>query len=352
MPTPTITTREKLQDYLHHAMELEHATIPPYLLALYSIHPGTNSDATHILRVVVVEEMLHLTLAANLLNAVGGTPNPSATGFVPHYPTGLPDGETDFEVSLTRFSRNAVETFLKIERPGHDLGSAPRLVSRKRPSTSKLGACRGEKDMHYYSIGDFYKEIALGLEYLYQQMGGTLFCGDVQKQVTAEYYYSGGGGLFPVTDQKSALAALDLIIGQGEGATGRMYDDDGELAHYYRFLQLKLGKYFQKGDKADAPSGPALKVNWDAVHPIKANARLADYTTPELRAAAVAFNNSYKEFLALLTAAYNGAPRLLLQAVPQMFKLRDQMCQLIHNPIPGMDGVNAAPTFEIEGTAP
>ncbi len=33
--------------YLHAAMQLEHATIPPYLTALYSIHPGTNSDAVH-----------------------------------------------------------------------------------------------------------------------------------------------------------------------------------------------------------------------------------------------------------------------------------------------------------------
>jgi hypothetical protein len=55
-------------------MKVEHATIPPYLLALYSIHPGTNLDATQVLRVAVVEEMLHFTFGANLLNAVGGKP--------------------------------------------------------------------------------------------------------------------------------------------------------------------------------------------------------------------------------------------------------------------------------------
>lgn len=113
-------------------MQLEHATIPPYLLALYSIHPGSNNEASQILRVVVVEEMLHMTLAANVLNAVGGTPNLSAKGFVPLYPTGLPDGEKDFEVSLSRFSKSALDTFLKIERPDHDMATAPRVVSRKR----------------------------------------------------------------------------------------------------------------------------------------------------------------------------------------------------------------------------
>ena len=77
----------------------------------------TNSDATHVLRVVVVEEMLHLTLAANILNAVGGKPDLTVPGFVPQYPAYLPTGETDFEVHLQAFSEDAVNTFLKIERP-------------------------------------------------------------------------------------------------------------------------------------------------------------------------------------------------------------------------------------------
>ena len=72
-------------------MQLEHATIPPYLTALYSIIPGTNSDAFHVLRVVAVEEMLHLTLVANVLNAVGGVPDLTAAGFRPALP-GLPAG--------------------------------------------------------------------------------------------------------------------------------------------------------------------------------------------------------------------------------------------------------------------
>src|SRR3954467_6230529 len=117
MGMPTITTVEELRAHLHVAMQLEHGTLPPYLTALYSIQPETNSEARHILRVAVVEEMLHLTLAANVLNAVGGTPDLTAPGFVPEYQAYLPDGETDFRVSLQRFSREAVDTFLRIERP-------------------------------------------------------------------------------------------------------------------------------------------------------------------------------------------------------------------------------------------
>ncbi len=115
-----INTLDDLHDYLDHAMRIEHATIPPYLLALYSIQPGTNLDATQVLRVIVVEEMLHLTLAANLLNAVGGKPNLTVPGFVPKYPAYLPDGEDDFQVHLQAFSEETVDTFLKIEAPAND----------------------------------------------------------------------------------------------------------------------------------------------------------------------------------------------------------------------------------------
>ncbi len=78
----SIRTLDELKEFLHRAMQLEHATIPPYMTALYSIKPGSNQAATQILRVIVVEEMLHLTIAANILNAVGGTPDLASPGAV------------------------------------------------------------------------------------------------------------------------------------------------------------------------------------------------------------------------------------------------------------------------------
>lgn len=347
MPSAQITTIEELHYHLHLAMQLEHATIPPYLLALYSIHPGTNTDATHILRVVVVEEMLHLTLAANILNAVGGTPDLSAPDFVPLYPTPLPDGETDFKVDLQHFSKDAIETFLKIERPRKAPDEDSRLVHR--PGLKSL-VSKGllNHQLHYYSIGEFYEAIARGLDYLAETLGEEkLFIGDPAKQATSEYYYSGGGELFAVTDLKTAVAAIDLISGQGEGLGGEIYDTEHELAHYYRFDQLRLGRYYQPGDQPGAPSGPELTVDWDATYPIQKNPRVEEYGNGELYQAAIAFNQSYAQFLALLTKTFNGQPQLLLEAVPQMFRLRERITQLIHNPIPGKEGVNAAPTFEV-----
>src|SRR5688572_31316287 len=56
-------------DALQQAIELEHSTIPPYLYALYSLDENLNGEIADIIQSVAVEEMLHLTLAANVLNA-------------------------------------------------------------------------------------------------------------------------------------------------------------------------------------------------------------------------------------------------------------------------------------------
>ena len=83
---------KRLQDLLQAAVELELATIPFYLCAIYSLRPGSNDEVGLIIRSVVVEEMLHMALAANVLNAIGGEPRVTGTAHVPQYPHELPDG--------------------------------------------------------------------------------------------------------------------------------------------------------------------------------------------------------------------------------------------------------------------
>ena len=346
MTTSTIRTRDDLVAYLDAALALEHATIPPYLTALYSIHPDTNSDAAHIIRVVAVEEMLHLTLVANVLNAVGGRPDLTRPGFVPRYPAYLPDGEHDFTVGLGPFSRNTVETFCKIERPRRAPEGA-RLL-RTDPGKPMLAASPTAEGMHFYSIGEFYEEIIEGLGRLAAADPG-LFSGDGSRQVGPEQFYSGGGEIIRVRDLDSACRALRFIAEQGEGMGGGVYDAEGELAHYYRFRQLlDPHRYYRPGDKPDAPSGDEVKVEWDRVYPVKVNARMSDYPEgSELAAAAAAFNADYGRFLGLLTTAFNGEPDRLQEAVWHMFRLRDGFNRLIRNPLPGSPGLQAAPTFEV-----
>lgn len=343
----TINDRDDLIKYLHKAMVLEHATIPPYLTAYYSIHPTTNSDAAHIIRVVAVEEMLHLTLVANVLNAIGGTPDLTRPDFVPSYPTYLPDGERDFVVDLRPFSPEAVETFCKIERPALAPDGA-RLMPASSTATPSLVTSPTREEMRFYSIGEFYAEIIEGLQVVAAQEP-DLFCGDPARQVRPEYFYSGGGQVIVVSDLDSALRALEFIAEQGEGLDGGIYDKEEELAHYYRFRQLHFGRYYQKGDSPhDAPSGPRLDIDWDAVYPVKVNAKLADYPVDsELAQVARDFNAEYFAFLGLLDTAFNGKPSLLLDAIWYMFRLRDGINRIIRNPLPGSGGLHAAPTFEM-----
>jgi len=358
MPNHPIETIEELKEHLRVAMQLEHATIPPYLLALYTICPDTNPEATRILRTVVVEEMLHLTLAANLLNAVGGKVCLTCPGFVPCYPAPLPAGLGDFKVSLRPFSKQALKTFLQIERPA----KAPSANEVLMPLNGRKLAFHMHHPGHpgdaYYSIGEFYKAIAEGLQKLNQDSlngGKKLFCSIPQNQVGPEYYYSGGAKLLKVCDLDTALTAVNTIIEQGEGFDKGVFSDSGELAHDYRFEQLDLERYYLaknadgKPDQPGHPTGPELKVEWDKVYPAKVNARLTDYEPfPDIHAAAVNFNREYFEFLGLLTKAFNGQPGLLLTAaVPKMFALRNLILQLVHVPLPNDPGTNAAPTFEM-----
>jgi hypothetical protein len=343
----TINNRDDLISYLHAAMALEHATIPTYLTAYYSIRSTTNSDAAHIIRVTAVEEMLHLTLVANVMNAIGATPDLTRPGFVPSYPAYLPDGEDDFTVDLRPFSREAVETFCKIERPGKAPSDGSRLVPTSDTSRPLLVTSPTAEGMRFFSIGEFYEEIIEGLEQVAAGDPG-LFCGDPALQVGPEYFYSGGGVVIVVCDLDSARRALRFIAAQGEGLDTGIYDADGELAHYYRFRQLQLGRYYQVGDHPDAPSGPPLSVGWDDVYKVKVSAKLADYPPgSEIADVAKNFNAEYGAFLALLTTAFNGQPEKLQDAVWYMFRLRDGFNRLVRNPLPGSDGLHAAPTFEI-----
>ena len=352
-----ITDLAGLHRHLHAAMQLEHATIPPYLTALYSIKHGSNSEGFHSLRTVAVEEMLHLTLVGNLMNAVGGKVNLTESGFVPLYPAYLPDGETDFAVSCQKFSRQAIETFLKIERPAslnpasHPAGSG-NLRHRKRKAGLLLAGHPGHPeqrgDEHFYSIGEFYKAIEQGLDRLHAEMGEALFSGDPARQIGPEYYYSGGGGLIEVRDIATARAALELIAEQGEGITGHIFDEDGEISHYYRFQQLVLGRYYREGDLPDQPSGGEVPVDWEQVWPIRTDARLSDYASGSgLQRAAAQFNGDYGGFLSLLTRAFAGEPKLFIEAVGDMFRLKEQFGNLMRQPVPDGSGLHAAPTFEI-----
>src|SRR5215467_6022457 len=172
-----ITTIDDLRTRLQWAIEIEHSIIPPYLCALYSIEPGRNIEAVEALTSVFIEEMLHMTLAANVLNAIGGTPTLDRADFLRTYPTPLPHSRGTFQIPLARFSRAAIDTFMRIENP-----EAAEAVA--------------EADQ-YDTQGQFYLSIEQGLQNLCTVHGEQqIFSGNPARQVTDDCLdYTGSGRL-------------------------------------------------------------------------------------------------------------------------------------------------------------
>ena len=50
-----LTTIEDARSLLQTAVGVEFGTLPPYLYALYSIPPGTNPEANHLIRSVALQ---------------------------------------------------------------------------------------------------------------------------------------------------------------------------------------------------------------------------------------------------------------------------------------------------------
>jgi CDGSH-type Zn-finger protein len=332
-----IRTLEELRQHLQWSIELEHATLPPYLCALYSIKDGSNQEAAEVVHSVFMEEMLHLTLAANILNAVGGSPQIDTPTFLASYPTYLPHSNRAFEVPLSKFSKDALEVFLQIERPAEHEGLP--------------------EDDNFETIGQFYEAIEEGLERLSRELGeDAVFCGDPSRQVTDELYYGGSGRIIEVRDLASALAALEEIVEQGEGLQHQeVWDGDRdmfhpereEVAHYFRFNELYVGQRHKPGDTPQSgPTGEPLEVDWDAVHNMRPNPRAGDYPEgSDVRARMDEFNRSYSGVLHLLHECFNGSPRLLAVATGEMYALKQQATLLMR--LPSGDGVTTAgPSFE------
>jgi hypothetical protein len=208
-----ITSIESLRQHLQTAIELEHSTLPPYLCALYSLKEGSNDEARAVLQSVALEEMLHLTLAANILNAVGGAPALDSPRLLPSHPTTLPHSDGSIVLSLRPFSRDAVEGFMAVERPA--------------PTDS------ASEDENYATIGQFYRAIDEALVRLSAEIGeAALFSGDPSRQVTDALYYGGAGRIITVTDLASARRALREIVEQGEGLDHQsIFDGDKDMFH-------------------------------------------------------------------------------------------------------------------------
>ena len=223
----------ELKRNLQTAIQVEHSTIPLYLYAMYSIKPGTNTKAYNLIKTIVIEEMVHMTLAANILNAVGGDPDFVHERFIPVYPGLMPGGlRPELVLRLEPLTKPLLkDVFMVVEEP------------REAPTG-------GDTEEHNLTIGAFYRKIRKELIRLNER--GDLFISDHSRQVDGTYFPKDARvRAFPVTDLKSALKAIDLIISEGEGSHVKDPTDftHKDIAHFYKFEEIYRGQELVRNGK-------------------------------------------------------------------------------------------------------
>jgi CDGSH-type Zn-finger protein len=249
-----VTTREELIYLLSHACELEHGVACVYLFAAHSLKSDaseggmTPTQAEMVRRwkrklsAVAVEEMLHLAQLCNVLTAIGGAPHFRRTNFpVPR--SALPIND---HMTLEPFSIETLERFMAIEMPEPGILSpeeqveAEAVAARARERRGRRGPTELHVepvpvagcepfDVDFTTQGEFYHKIMSGIACIPED---ALFIGPPQAQANARFV-DFQNKLVRVTDRKSAIAAIQMVIEQGEAPTAAHPD-----AHFWVFRAI------------------------------------------------------------------------------------------------------------------
>ncbi|WP_033331553.1 MULTISPECIES: ferritin-like domain-containing protein [Streptomyces] len=300
-------TEQELKDALQRAIMLELSTIPPYATALWSIiDPNKNEPVAHTIREIVFDEMSHFGLVCNMLTSIGGTVVLTDPLTVPKYPGELPGGvNPGLEVFLSGLTRESATLFSCIEKPENPLAFA----------------ADGN------TIGAFYQRIANVFPNFAHLLTG-------HNQVTfplGSIGHGAGNDIVAMNTIDDVLKAINIIQTQGEGTTvspdNPFPGPQDELAHYYAFKEIAVGKKLVKNpatgrfeftgpDVPLPPTSPVARVPAGGWANDPANA-----PDPDTASALHDFNTSYSDMLKALHDAWGGAPNRLFDATSDMSDL-------------------------------
>ncbi|HUV57713.1 MAG TPA: ferritin-like protein [Acidimicrobiales bacterium] len=333
---------ESVRCALQRAVELEHSTIPVYLYAYYSLDTSKNAEAARILKSVVVEEMLHMVLAANVLNAIGGRPAIGDPDFIPRFPGHLPGGvEGQVRLHLRPFSRQQLEAFIEVEEPRSPIDYEAHAALVDVPSVT---------------IGEFYMTISNAL----QRLPVDAFTSPPRNQVGPDLML----GSINVVDRDSAVQAIATIIEQGEGTTTSPEEVDGpdgqnDYAHFYRLSELMKGRRLVKVPDAESRfysyefSGDVISLDPSGVYDVPLDPTANTYPVGSAgRRLNDAFNFTYTTLLAQLHDLLNGENDMatFMSSLATMSSLEDQARIMVSGTQSG--GVPIGPTFEYQPEDP
>jgi CDGSH-type Zn-finger protein/uncharacterized Fe-S cluster protein YjdI len=257
-------TREALLHALYEAAEIEHDLMCTYLYAAFSLKSpdeglsGAEADAVvrwrREITAVAIDEMSHLVAVWNITSALGGAPRFGRTNF-PLDPGYLP---ARIVVKLAPFNEASLQHFVYLERPvgsnePEGVGFEPERMFQRGILAERLTPM----PIDYSTVGEFYKVLGEGIRALVTRVGeSAAFAGDPALQLSSTE--TALPWARPVRCSKTAMAALDAIIRQGEGAPGHSAG-----SHFERFCTIRAEyQALKAANPAFAPSHPA------AVNPV------------------------------------------------------------------------------------
>jgi CDGSH-type Zn-finger protein/uncharacterized Fe-S cluster protein YjdI len=232
--------REVLLNSLYEAAELEHNLMCTYLYAAASLKDGpadglSAEEAAAVGRWrqelvgIAIEEMGHLGAVWNITAALGGAPRVGRANF-PLDPGYLP---ASVVVKLAPFNAATLQHFVFLERPQGSTEQDGAGFSYERAYVRGGGAARlTPMGINYDTVGEFYADLGRGLQAFAALSGeDATFDGDTALQLS-EHEVS-LTDVQPVRCLKTALAAFNAIVEQGEGAPRDSVD-----SHYRKFIGI------------------------------------------------------------------------------------------------------------------
>lgn len=299
--------RQALGVLLQSALQLEFATIPPYLTAAFSLHSSNEKVRDLIVR-VAVEEMLHMMAVANLMNAIGVAPR--IVDAVPVYPCDLTVLDPPLRLDLKSFSLDLVQRlFMRIEAPEDPVVYPMDTGAAARPRT----------------IGQFYEGIIEIIESdtipgLFKDAERDLYKQRSELPIFSQVAYANNDDTytyplraeidFRITDKVSAVRHLSWVVDQGEGsAPFDPLTNEGLPGHYYRFESILKSRFLVKDNNPPLNhsfSGGDLPFDQTGVDEFDVNAKIADYAAfPAVQNRMKRFVRTYTSMVDLLQKAFN-----------------------------------------------
>jgi hypothetical protein len=273
-----------------------------------------------------------MTIAANILIAIGGATEINKKGFVPEYPGPLPMSIGDLIVGIEAFSISLVEnTFMAIEEPEDPIHIQPPPI---------LAAAGQPK---FCTIGQFYDAIAKQI----MELGPSIFVKKTAPPQVINNYWFPPSKLFPITGPESACKAIEIIKTEGEGSSTSPFQSGHDPAHYYKFGEIVNGRRIVRTPTGFAYAGEAVLFDPAGVWPLKANCKLADFPEgTQARTRIERFAYAYSTLLNSLQDSFNGRPDQLNAAIGMMYDLRVFAVSLMETDAGTGGGLTVGPSFE------